>query len=115
MNKYILLIVLLLPSICNAANGNFLLEGCTVDVNYKGDTMPNSIDAMKQGYCSGLVSGIINTAQLYDNKLFCVKEKCGYDEAKKIVINYLNKHPSQLHEEAFPLAISAFKEAFPCE
>lgn len=129
MMKYFVIwvaaLMLFLPILVLADDGNKLLEQCNVAVNIMdgkeltADTQ-GGIDAGNSMYCFGLLQGVISLNKLYEvplrNKaLFCTPNSdITNGQAARIVVNYLKKHPEVVDEPDFAITINALIEAFPC-
>lgn len=117
---------LLLPPVVysSTGDGEFLLESCSGALSpIKGET-PKSKEAFQHGYCHGLLRGIRNAVIVYEdiifskielNGLFCMPRDISGKQSIRVVVKYLNDHPEKLHEYDALLAMSALKEAFPCD
>jgi hypothetical protein len=105
-----------------ADDGNQLLKQCGSAISFMDDEAKKNTLANEFGipFCLGFVQGITNTNLLYQHlnmkTLFCLPENgISNGQAVRIVVKHLRDHPEVLHHEAAMLAISAFREAFPCK
>jgi hypothetical protein len=112
-------LALLFPCIA-AADGNDLLSKCPAAVNLM-DNRSETDDYLGLGYCLGMMQGMTNLNKVYELRLgekalFCTPESgIKNGQAARIVVKYLMEHPETLHENESFLAVSALKEAYPCQ
>lgn len=115
MNKYILLIALIVsPLVSTAYSGSELLEFCT------SPTDKTDVEFGKNTLCLGYLNGI---ADLHDIlvilgdklPLWCPPENVTVGQAEMVVIKYLKEHPEDLHLVAGSQVANAFMSAFPCK
>ena len=45
----------------------------------------------------------------------CFPDDIDVNQMITVVITYLKQHPTDLHKDAAPLAVEAFKDAYPCD
>jgi len=102
-------------------DGNKLLKQCkaAVDFSERSQTMSDS-EIIDAALCSGFMQGITQTNLVYQygpsKPLFCLPEDgIANLQASRIVLKWLQEHPERLHEGETLLAITAFKQAFPCK
>jgi Rap1a immunity proteins len=95
------------PSLCSAAEaggtGNELLSDCLVPD--KG--------LFFYGYCLGFVVGVGNSSNSSGGN--CPPKGVTRDQAKDVVVRYLQAHPEIRHYPATVLTQTALAEAFPCK
>ncbi len=71
-------------------------------------------------YCMQYVFGLVRAlAELQEmtpeNKLFCIDpNEIGLEEVTDNVMNWMNKFPDRLNEDAYILASQALHESYPC-
>jgi hypothetical protein len=68
------------------------------------------------GYLSGFMDGVeINATATKGRKSFCLpKEGISNDQARRILVKWLEARPKFLHESARVHVLLALKDAFPC-
>lgn len=102
------------------ADGNTLLAECSEITRglENGSTIDGSIGG---SYCLGMVNGMLNLNYIYQSQpgrdaLFCLPAEPVITniEAARVVVNYLQEHPQQLHEDQASLMFFAFEKAWPC-
>ncbi len=120
-----MLVKLLLATLvyCSAfaavADGNHLLAQCQ-DAQRFLDTKETHNES-SVSFCLGLLQGVRNTLQLYDQGLNPALRTCWpkdgitNGQAVRIVVHYLKSKPAQLHVDEVMLTIMAFKSAYPCK
>jgi len=94
-------------------NGNELLDHC-IQAQDKARTANH--DA---GRCFGFISGVTD---LYDiliseaivKPTYCPQPNVSLIQMINVVVEYLQKHPEDLHYSASSLVMGAYAEAFPC-
>jgi hypothetical protein len=118
---YISLVVgLLLNSSASYADGNTLLQRCSVVEKFTdGKTTDDELGA---GVCLGLVKGINLTLtfirEISGNEAAintCIPESVNNGQAVRVVLAYLRANPATLHLDEVVLIILALQEAFPCD
>jgi NAD dependent epimerase/dehydratase family enzyme len=97
--------------------GAELLKQCKDAVNFRDNSGPTNF---KVGQCLGYLSGLTDTANYYHKKKirnapnFCLPTEVTLGQEVMIVVKYLESHPEKLQETRFILAMTALKNAFPC-
>ncbi|MGD2270488.1 MAG: Rap1a/Tai family immunity protein [Desulfobacterales bacterium] len=73
--------------------------------------------AKSMAYLSGMLDSYVVLSAIDPGlKIYCVPEKgISIVQAKDIVVQWLNRHPDRLKEEARILVLYALKDAFPCK
>lgn len=103
------------------ADGNTLLAECSeiTGQSENGSTIDGSIGG---SYCLGMVNGMMNLNYIYQSQpgrhaLFCLPAEPVITniEAARVVVNYLQEHPQQLHDDQASLMFFAFEKAWPCK
>jgi hypothetical protein len=104
--------------------GNWLLERCQPAANYDKTHNPSELEYAHMLSCFGYVKGWRDamTAQYVVNKIqkrsngdsVCIPDDSTNGELAKVLVKYLNEHPTQLHYEAGVVAYQAFRLAYPC-
>tara|TARA_R100000687_G_scaffold25326_2_gene21474 strand:+ start:21840 stop:22214 length:375 start_codon:yes stop_codon:yes gene_type:complete len=103
------------------ADGNDLLNDCSVLEVPSEDATLNFEYGLSLGTCTGMMQGLTNLNKIYeallgDGALFCTPEQgVTNGEAAKIVLKYLKDNPQKLGQHEVELAVQAFREAFPCK
>ena len=104
-----------------ADKGHELLTRCNTAVDIaEGRITPTPTNAQDVGYCFGMMQGLRNLNQEYETllegkALFCLPRGINNGQAARVVVKYLKDHPEELHQPAVVLAITAFKDAYPCQ
>ena len=89
-------------------NGLDLVGFCTQALGFDLDpTDPESSSAL--GACADtlMASKQLSTA--------CFPDDIDLKQMITVVIRYLKQHPADLNKDAAPLAVKAFKDAYPCD
>jgi Rap1a immunity proteins len=113
----------------DSRSANYLLPACRDII---GRT--NSSSPVLQGYCMGIVSEIshigfgVALAQSFTSytngvpepiirKMYCLVVPDGVtnNQMVRIVVAYIEKHPTRMHEDFRDLALEAIREAWPCK
>ena len=102
-------------------NGHELLRQCTQAVNAIGGIVePDDINFMDAGRCMGMIDGFAGAAAFYESQEGAPGAVCFPSEGMtigqsvRIVTQYLESHPEQLHESSTVLIFGAFLAAYPC-
>lgn len=92
-------------------DGNHLLLNCQKAVNTinKIGSTESSLDAFKEGLCTGLITGVSETSHRV-----CPPPHVTNGQEVRIVVKYLQDHPAELHLRHTKLIEQALAEAFPC-
>ena len=104
-------------------SGSTLLKNCKSYLKVSGGSS-NSDIILGAGLCLGTVRGIIDAGAVFDTfadqagnprpNVFCVPESVSTDRGVRVVIQYLEEHPEDLHQRGTTLTVLALKQAFPC-
>jgi Rap1a immunity proteins len=95
----------------NTSDGNYLLGSCQISVrNMDGIGDHSAGEAWRDGFCSGIVLGI-----LYASPLVCQDPNVTLGQGIRVVDKYLRDHPEKLHLTGLQLAREALSQAFPCK
>jgi hypothetical protein len=73
--------------------------------------------AFQQGSCFGQIQTLYmlgSANALWPNARFCTPEGSTMNQARKVVIKYIDDRPERLHEPFLVLAIEALRKAWPC-
>jgi hypothetical protein len=126
MHRWLLSVLALMllcpPTLAQAKHdGNELSEQCTVAL--RTTEHPTEMDGFNTGACFGLVDGIRETLMLWNTvdsqhneARFhgCIPTEVTLEEAVKVVMKYLNDHPTQLHQRDAFLVVIALANGYPC-
>lgn len=102
-----------------ASDGNDLVKGCSDVVRSMDGLKARNLYAA--GSCLGLVSGVMDTLTIVDDSLPPKEKICypsqgiPYGQAVRVVLKYLNDHPSDLHQNASVLTADALRTAYSCK
>lgn len=91
-------------------DGNKLLASCQRYMDLVEDRAYPSSAVFSQGYCLGLVFGVMNTMQ----NLCAPADGVSGVQAVRVVIRYLSDHAAELGERDTQLVGRALSEAYPC-
>ena len=103
------------------SDGNKLLDFCLTAERYMNsdDIVPKITESVKVGYCYGIVEGVRQATELYQ-ELEGVPKAVKFpeggidnDQSVSITVKYLKAHPEKLHLSEFELISSALQDAFP--
>lgn len=99
-----------------AETGNEMISGCTEFL--KDNTNPGNY--FSAGVCAGFVTGVTNTlayARLNNPATvpICIPNGFTVGQGARVFLKYLSDHPESLHIEATALAITAYRDAYPCK
>jgi hypothetical protein len=104
--RFIFLAVLLIAPVLQhpayAESGNEFLRRCQADAS-----------GFSMGVCSAYPTGFADGMQA--SGAICIPENVENGQIKAVLIAYLNKRPSELHNSVFEMAFKAFREAWPCQ
>lgn len=98
-----------------ALDGNGLLLQCQALIRSMESQGPDTYDS---GHCMGVVQAVTDMLVLYQNQLpkkFCVPHDITYGQGVRIVVKYLQDHPSLLNNHDSVLVLSAYNDAFGCK
>ena len=129
--KVILVFLLFILSFqANALDGNQLLEQCedTQKINDKKTGDFKSLNWMRAGRCMGIIEGLGSTHAYYGAMLDvlklsdqakefypCIPDKVTNYQQLLVLLNYLKKHPEELHKNVTLIVHKALIDAFPCD
>jgi len=97
-----------------ALDGNGLLIQCQTLIRSMEGQDPDTYDS---GRCMGVVQAVTDVLVLYQDKLpkkFCVPHDVTYGQGVRIVVKYLQDHPSLLNNHDTVLVLAAYNDAFGC-
>ena len=103
-----------------AVDGSGYLKVCKTSLRV-GDDVGSATweDALEDGMCMGYLSGVIETAKIWQlgtgNQSFCLPEAAEPNQLIRVTIKYIEDNPAKLHLYAAALVQFAFIEAFPCK
>jgi hypothetical protein len=94
--------------------GNDIRADCQAALStYQEPTSPAS--SYKFGFCSGFVIAVLDLGSLLDDTIsFCHPSEVTQEQAIRALLKYMDAHPEETHERAEPLAVAAFRTAWPC-
>lgn len=76
-----------------------------------GSTSP--LDFQRSAYLGGFAGGIAGALDAVDPKV-CLPADGNTGQYTRVLIQYLETNPAELHKSATILGIAAFRRAFPC-
>lgn len=100
----------------SAETGNDMLRNCAEFLKEN-----NQIDGyFNSGVCAGFVSGVANTLAYARDASpatvkICIPDGFTIGQGIRILQKYLTDHPKDLHRSATALALTAYREAYPCD
>lgn len=99
----------------STVTGNDLIGRCQLAVTAMDnpDLDVNPVDALKTGYCLGVVYGVSDTLEL--NHQACMPYSVTTSQEVRVVEKFLQDHPAKLNQSGALLAIEAIHDAFPCK
>ncbi len=120
MKRIILVIALLLQADHAFSDGNSLLRSCkaTIRIADGAGGPEHMLDSVK---CTRLLEGMRSMNDIYatilpkEQLFYCVPQKVTTFQLSRVVADYLEKNPNELHEHEAYLVGMALIEAFPCE
>jgi hypothetical protein len=72
-------------------------------------------DAFMRGVCAGTINALKNSGPFYpEPSRFCPPQASTVNQAAKVVVSYMDKHPEELHQSFLILAHQAMREVWPC-
>jgi hypothetical protein len=93
-------------------DGNELLQYCTE--SSPGDPVGTAKSAWCVGYLLGIDDMRRFSTSLPNRPTDCRPEGVTMVQVKRIVVDYLQEHPEELHYSSVVLVHNALKHAFPC-
>jgi hypothetical protein len=113
--KIIILTIVLFSSSSSFADGNELLKKCAEAESFLN--ADDDGDSMSFGFCVGFVHGVSSIMKVMENegsiKVCFPKGGITNGQSMGIVLEYLRKNPTELHERDVFLTMKAFLDAFP--
>jgi hypothetical protein len=100
------------PAAAQAITGNKLLEIAAGAKRVEAGT-PRTTDWQDDAYLSGFVTGVADTLNIID-PLVCLPKDSNSGQWQRVLLQYLEANPAELHRGGTTLAIAAFRKAFPC-
>jgi hypothetical protein len=93
-------------------SANAVLRGC--QLNFGEATATTPIDVYDLAFCTGEVVALMQISGALQNPI-CVPRDATVDEAKQVIVHYLDKIPEKTHERFALLAVEALRQAWPCK
>jgi hypothetical protein len=93
--------------------GNKLLE-YAVSVRKVEAGRASGTDWQDATYFLGFSLGVANTLNIID-PLVCLPKDSNAGQYQRVLLQYLEANPAELHRGGTTLAIAAFRKAFPCQ
>lgn len=97
---------------CHAIDGHALQEWCHQAVEKAPGRDPMTF---RDGYCMGLVEGVMALSTQRSLKAFCPPAQIGKTMLLRTMIGFLDSHPEQLNSPAEKLILDALGETYPCQ
>ena len=94
-------------------SANYYIEACRI---VGSDRQPRDVEVFRAALCIGALEWLSWVAEgLRDESLrSCIPPSATLSQKAKVVVTYLEKNPSRLHEPFGGLALEAFARAWPC-
>jgi Ssp1 endopeptidase immunity protein Rap1a len=97
------------PALANYLTGKDLYADCSKPQGTFG-----------QGFCSGYISGVVDTLEHYQvskgaEKSVCLPKEVSIGQVKEIVMRYLTQHADQRQYTAASIVWDAVRSAYPCK
>jgi hypothetical protein len=99
---------------------NAMMRGCRALSS--GSPPPSdtpSMESLRMAQCGGAISALLFEATMSQaiigKALFCTPTGVTTDQALRVVLAYIDKHPERQHERFVQLALEALADAWPCE
>jgi hypothetical protein len=92
-------------------SANAVLRGCRLN---PGEAATTPIDVYDFAFCSGEVIALIQISDALQNPI-CMPREATVDQAKQVILQYLDKVPERIHEGFALLAVEALRHAWPCK
>jgi hypothetical protein len=101
------------PAQSSGWTGNEILAACRdVASSAKDDPFEEPFVA---GHCAGMIQALMVTSRQYsDGTKFCSPENASTNQGAKVLVKFLDDHPQALNLHVIPLALAAFRNAWPC-
>src|SRR5258708_27306737 len=118
--RFIAVLLLTFASTSSALAGggwtaNELLEACrgiATLATFNKDDPPD--DQISAGICIGMIGTLMITGRDYSDNKFCSPDHATIQQGAKVLVKFLDDHPQALNLPAAPLAVAAFRVAWPC-
>jgi len=98
-----------------ASDRNGLLLQCQALIRSMDEQGPATYT---DGQCLGVVQGVTDMLLLYQDQLpqkFCVPQNVTYGQGVRIVVKYIQDHPSVLNNKDTVLVLAAYADAYGCK
>lgn len=117
MKRYALAALLCLSPMVAMADGNELLSNCRAVINaLDNQTGLRPENSYGGGLCVGVVKAVgVLGRDLPADMRSCVPEEVATSQAIRVVLRWLQDHPSMLHHDEVFLANAALQEVYPCK
>jgi len=102
---YTLICFLLMPQIARGFYGNELYEWCTSD------------ESLYRNFCMGYIQGAVDQqdmAMYINGNFYYCHPSITNEQARKVVIKYMDLYPEYLNLGAWQIVAHAYKEFYPC-
>src|SRR5262245_53123144 len=102
-----------------AYSANFMVPHCRRFIAQQDaaqPSTPDSVNALYQGMCTGIVSTVFYFAQLYPEQFrVCVPKGSNVGQVIRMVVKFADNHPEHLHEDFRLVAMVALQDGWPCK
>jgi hypothetical protein len=97
----------------DARSANYLLQGCRI---VAADAVPPEGQFVQATLCLGKLEALAFFASSINGPAkACPPSEAPVSQVAKVVVDYLDRHPAELHEPFLGLAYNAVAEAWPCK
>lgn len=90
-------------------SANYLMPGCEAFVAQNS----NSGIVFQAGMCAGQVQGVLDTAESVH--MVCSPPQVTLGQAVRVVVQFIDARPAQMHQGFSILALMAMIKAWPCK
>jgi hypothetical protein len=88
-----------------------VLRGCRLTL---GEAATTAINVYDIAFCSGEVIALMQISDALQNPI-CMPREATVDQARQVIVQYLDKIPERTHERFALLAVEALRLAWPCD
>ena len=101
-------------------SANAIMPGCRFFLEEpRQEPRPNITpfqEGFKEGECLGFILGVDAGARLAATpKPWCIPEAASNGQIVRVVVNYIDRHPEEMHRHFAVLAFDALLQAWPCK
>jgi hypothetical protein len=93
-------------------SANAVLRGCRLNAGEATAITP--VNVYDLAFCTGEVVALMQISGALQNPI-CLPRDATVDEAKQVIVEYLDKMPERTHDRFALLAVEALRHAWPCK